>query len=545
MVKIFMFYNTGFTMSGNVPDSIDLLFTMPHRELENNYDMRQIEKASVSLAVTAKEAYDVDYIIIDDGQTKYCYFVTGFVNTAAKTCNFRLMLDALTTTEALSGGSSAISGWLSRKTFTLQEAGDIDRASISKLDDGFVPSKEFVSDYDNELIEPGTGGIPYIQATVDLRDASNVAKTYTDNTTDLSVAVPLLPINTDSTSIKIIGLGEYKLPGMAIFDGTQDKIIESISSIRSLGMDGAVQSSYIIPMSYATPDAPQVNGFFPLLQSGIKETKSKLNPIPIEVENAKAALFHQRIKLMAKCYPAEAEYSISQIGTEFKFKYWADPSPSGHPYCRPSKILENDNILFGAIRGADWQNMPFVFRFDSGSSIALREYNRNYQSEQLDYANSMASRAANQFNILNWLDTASNVQGGIEDSLKSVQNASQNAERIQEKMYFATPEIKFAKEPGMQNFIGNGFSLERTMLSDDDIRKYDEFIHKYGEAVNEAWDGKWNRSRYDYLQFDTIDFIHVDRPSRIHELAKEQLMAGVRVWHKAPSMSALKIGGNN
>ena len=552
MVKITLFYNTGFSLSGNVPDSIDLLYTIEHKELENNYDMRQIEKMTVSVAITSKEAYDVDYIILDDGQTKYCYFVTGFTNSAAKTCNLDLMLDALTTTEALSGGSSAISGWVNRKTFTLKEAKDKKRASKSILNEQFVPMEEMITEtYD--VFTPELENNFYVQSTVDLTQVSNKAKTYTDNVSGSNVVVPLLPPTDRMTEINIynyinedIQFGSYKLPGLAIFDGSKKEILEAINDIRSLGMENSIQSSYIIPKEYVFEQTGS-DGFINMLTGQTNKVYIEDDLDVSTVENAKAALLHTRIKLMSKCSNDEAEYSISQIGPDLAFKYWADPSPAGHPYCRPLEIEGNKNILYGAVSGAQWQNMPFVMS-GSGNAVLNRELSRIMEEKGTDIIGDIWGSIGNVVS-----SGASGIgeevmAGSIVESynlFNSGKSHIRDLERFNERAILRSPDVHFLREHNMQNFIGNGFLIQVQKLSDNDRRRFDEYLHINGEATSEKWDGKWNRSNYDILKFDQIDFIHVDRPSRIHELAKTQLMSGVRVWHKPPTTSALKIGGNN
>lgn len=572
--SVVIYFETGFD-NDNVPDSQALVAGMAHISL-TGMAMRQGLRSEIRVEITDSQAERADYCMINDGGYSYFYFVQGFNKISAKTYVLSLGLDALTTANALSKGSFSIDGRLRRRIKPAAERGNTDIVARLQIDDGFTPSYDTVHDYQTGLVGAGGSFYNMVHSTTDLLKDNVKAKKYIEKTTDNKtgdyVLVPQLNDPTPKTEFTILGASAetstYSMAGLGLYDGNNKTVTQSIMSLWSLGID-AIKNAYALPAKYAQAAG---TGFYSQVNSGVNTVSSSLSLVPgsYQPENYKAALLNQRITLISTASGDSQTFSLSQINAKFDFTYWADPTPDGRPYIKPSSLNGNDSLLYGTVAGGKWLTTPYAMpaAITFGGAQQNAEYNMDKwervgaalsplsgisASQVSDTANDFIDGAAVNGLKGGMLASKAGVVGmGMSAGLSAIP-AAYHANRAVKGPGYALdvgqrlrePDIKFTTQPGLQAFFGNDFNLDRERLDSRDIKQYDLFLHKYGEAVDESVEESkvYANSNYDYIQVESPIIIS-DKPKYIREQAKVQLSGGVRVWHSKPSLAALKIGGN-
>lgn len=567
--SVTLYKNTGYD-SNNIPDSMELLSSSESIIL-HDVKTRQTLRDKILVAISPGTASYIDYCIVGKNDTyPIAYWVVGYEAISAGAVALHLVIDAVTTVGALRKNSNVTQGWLKRATKTKEEIGDVEKASKITLGEPWVPSNDMEHDQVDDIVNAKMGGgNRYITSTVNLSTLNYKAKDYIDPETSSWVTVPELDPQGVPTSFVVeasssgIATEVTQIAGLSLFDGNDPSILGAVNVARSLGMDSAVQDSYIVPSVYAN-HITDGEGFVFSMTAPTGTVTADLDPIggSYVPENKKAALFHQRVSLRSTTSGDVNDYALSQIGTGFEFTYFADPAPWGKPYCRPKYVNGNANMLYGCTSGTEWQNFAIGYAKASGSKVIENQHNRDSLQQGIATAASflptassagtqgvtpgretsrMGQRAAGISSATASVEIAGAVVGGINNVL-----GMHNASRAYDEAYnFTVPEIAFAAQPGLQNYFGNDFSIVRSRLTDNDTRRFDEFLHKYGESVDEEFtiDKVYTRSKFNYIQCERV-FIDSPHPKWLREIAISQLEGGIRVWHTQPSSSALKIGGN-
>lgn len=543
-VNVILLKNSGYN-GLNIPDSIGTALKAQQLATTAIFKRQAENLLSIKVEITDNIADLVDYAILTKDGINYCYFVTSYAMTSPKTCVLSIQMDALTTINALSnGGSSSIKGWLKRKNKSDAEIQNKDLASKQKLSEPWQPETEKVDDYYSQVLGATSQNNDwYVLSTVDLGNLSHKAEKYiVDESGHNSVTVPKLPYVPEATVFSIGNYGKgWKIPFSAIYDGTDSTVKASVNDCRSLGVESAISASYTVPGIYSS------NSGGPLMSSvkGTLATKSTgiSADIPgVQVENLKAMYFHQNVKLMSMCSGDEKDFTVSQIGVDFVLTYYADPHPDGKPYCRFQTINGNsDNILLGAVKGSKWQNQALGWTQRSASAQAEHQYNRTAGMNSFQMARNIVRDGGTALATKNLGGMADAVLNGIQQGM-SLYN---NKKVFEEQQQLVSPEIKFVASDNMQNYVGNDFAIQRTRLSENDIHRFDTFLHQFGESVDMPFDIEdvYTRRNFNFVQCEKVT-IKTDFPRYVSELATKQIESGVRVWHTNPSMAALEIGGN-
>ena len=90
----------------------------------------------------------------------------------------------------------------------------------------------------------------------------------------------------------------------------------------------------------------------------------------------------------------------------------------------------------------------------------------------------------------------------------------------------------------------NAFYTIISSYSDTDLRAFDDFLTKYGYNVgNKAFEESdfYSRSHFNYVKLKSI-IMKSDRSMWMRNVAEEQLLRGVRIWHEYPSRGAIADG---
>lgn len=548
--------------SENVPDSQALAESTGTNIIQlNGVVMRQSGRDYIRVEIDDMTAREVDYLFLrKDGKTYY-YFVIGYNMVAQRTCELYLNLDGLTTINALANGSGVITGWMNRRNKTNGEMQNIDLASRLKLDEPFQPSEELVEDYHNNIVGAKNSGFSsLVQSVTDLTKTTKRATKYIADD-ESYVTVPNLSQLTQPTVFEISssdpGLNSaWSTAGMGIYKGSNSKVQDGISKNWSLGVD-SIKKSYVLPLAYGS--APEdTDGFVDRVTSNETIVAANVPALPggYVPENYKAAFLHQRITLRSTVSGASAEYSVAQIagsisGGLYQFVCWANPSPDGAPYCRPTSINGNGNRMFGAIRGSNWVNAPFANIGASGHKLDYKEkFNDGLFGRIMgDIAGVAGATAAAAVGLATAaggpVGTGLAVLGAEVSGMTFDNKYKGMVTDFAKASLLRSPDISFAAAGDMQNFIGNDFSVMRQRLNVTDIVRFDEFLHKYGESVSETFTtGKcYTRSNFNFIQVERV-VLKGSFPRWVSDVAVSQLNGGIRVWHTKPNVAALQIGGN-
>ena len=558
--SVYLIQDSGWD-SENVPDSQALAESTGTNKIQlNGVVMRQSGRDSIRVEIDDMTAREVDYLFLrKDGKTYY-YFVVGYNMVAQRTCELYLNLDGLTTINALANGSGPITGWMTRRNKTDGEMQNVDLASRLKLDEPFQPSEELVEDYHNNIVGAKNSGFSsLVHSVTNLTETTKRATKYIADD-DSYVTVPNLSQLTQPTVFEISssdpGLNSaWSTAGMGIYSGSNSKVQDGVSKNWSLGVD-SIKKSYVLPLAYGS--APEdTEGFVEKVTSNETVVTANIPALPggYVPENYKAAFLHQRITLRSTVSGESAEYSAAQIagsisGGLYDFVCWANPSPDGAPYCRPTSINGNGNRMFGAIRGSNWVNAPFA---NIGASGWQQDYKEKYNNglfgriigDIVGFAGAAVGAGSGALKegveFSGGLAAAGVVSHGMNMSNKYKGMSNDFAK----SSLLRSPDISFAAAGDMQNFIGNDFSVMRQRLNVTDIVRFDEFLHKYGESVSETFTTSkcYTRSNFNFIQVERV-VLKGSFPRWVSDVAVSQLNGGIRVWHTKPNVAALQIGGN-
>ena len=560
--SVYLVQNSGWDIE-NVPDSQALAESTGTNIIQlSGVVMRQSGRDSIRVEIDDMTAREVDYLFLrKDGKTYY-YFVIGYNMVAQRTCELYLELDGLTTINALANGLGVITGWMTRRNKTNGEMNNISLASKLKLSEPFTPSEEVVEDYDNSIVgAKKSGSTSLVHSVTNLTELGKKATKYIADDGSY-VTVPNLSRLTEETIFNIISSDSdldaaWSTVGMGIYRTDDSQVAEGIMKNWALGVD-SIKKSYILPLAYgyAPKDA---DGFVEMVTSTETVYTANIPVLPdgYVPENYKAALLHQKIKLISTVSGETAEFSASQIADsivdgKYDFVCWANPGPEGAPYCRPTVIKGNKSRMFGAVRGSNWQNAPFANTGQEGWAQTKKEtFNDGKFGEIIgDLVGITAGVAAVAGGTIVGGPIGGLAAGAAVAGLESQAMGMDNKYKAREAKFTAanllkSPEIAFAPSGDMQNFIGNDFSVIRERLDVDDIIRFDEFLHKYGESVSETFttDKCFTRSNYNFIQVERV-VLKGDFPRWVSDAAVAQLNGGVRIWHTRPNIAALQIGGN-
>lgn len=523
LMTVKCYYETGLTPN-NCLDSISKLDTLgfTSRAYESIWTLQDKEKQQIKIGTTYENIQNVDYCIINN----VGYWVTSVTMLNENNASLTLSADYLTTVGI--GNITVISGWCTRKCVT------DDTLFSNDIAEPFTPKSELVIDYGN-VIKPSTvADIDYqiIVSTVDLLTVGETAKTYTDENTQLSVAVPQVPQATENTLFTIPNISKgYYLPNAGCYNTRKANVLEGLTAVRSLGVDNCLVDSYSVPQEYVGRGSSTADRYGEL--GGINENiDSTLNPVYATVKNKKAlsGQFQQYVLLSVVSGDMQ-QFPVEQIinNNKVTWKLMSDLLPDGRPLARPAYYYSHSNDYWLAtVRGEQWQKNPLAYTGNSGQMISDIAFDRQMNLSNLKTAVGYGSPASLSNPFLP-LAIASDI-GSVRD--KTIQHFTERN--------IISPEIKFARTSSMQNYVGNYFYDMRYRLSDSDLIRFDNFLTQFGYAVFEPLDNSafTGRTHFNYVEADSVN-ISVPFPYSYRIGCINQLESGVRIWHDKPSSASM------
>lgn len=601
-VELFKF--TGFNQN-NIPDSVQILdeITGEHKTYVPSVFINQNGYlATIRVQGQWGGLRNIDYCRIksidEENYDKanfsdyYCYFVTNVFMHNDEVGELTLELDAITTVGLKR--MQFIDGWCVRRIIPQKEQ-SLENYQANIIGESWNPTNPMIVSSESNLIKTSQsilgvyneGNQNIVITTTDITNITNFAESYVTQTeAALEVAVPKLPVlpNEMYTEIDMVtGYHGYKytFPNGAFFSTNVDSVNEGIQSVRLLGVESSIIGSYSVPLMYCQGQQHTTTGHIKNIINRLGSYRSNESYIYADnVENLKVFALYNTYEIVSIAANNSAQYTFQDIyhkgDTAPLFKYWADVSPSGTPFIRPEYYHENNtDEWFGAIKGSNWLNNQIVFQ--TGSGIIQKLSNANYSmrrgflKDTVAYGNETiptAGQTAN--NLIKTVNTDTNaafVASGIGSSgvgalggiamaaqqlpllinsfIKNGLKYTDDLRSINMEASMAPPTIVFPYSTSIQSFVGNDFNLYHYKLSENDVRRFDNYLHRYGESVDEPFKTQFltSKQKYNYIQTTEI-VIRTDYGKEISEMCQNAFNRGVRIWHTLPTQEALQIGGN-
>lgn len=308
----------------------------------------------------------------------------------------------------------------------------------------------------------------------------------------------------------------------------------------------------------------------------------------------------------SETYNAYDIYSANTVSQNMiEFCMSEDLSPNGCPFVRPrfykGAEASNKTMLDNCVSGGQWLNTPIAFSQPSGNAINAANYNLIKQQANADWksaimnyrdgsyyfdkiANALSgsssaglsytpnkgpldlgkpgsnwdlSRVSATPNLSHMFQVASNVMDMGGDFTKDELYIESLARKImsQELRYnisqnIAAPDIRFANISNTQIYWGNLFAAFTTRLSETDLKRFDQYLTKYGYKVSEPLSNECFTGRENFNFVEAHNVAIGKGTSLRRKNAIERIFnMGVRVWHKLPLPGLLYInpitGGTN
>lgn len=557
-----LYYNTGFNIE-NSPDSITVLTSQPllSRVFNSIFIRQNMDLATIRIEAEWSNVENADYCIIGDR----AYFITGIGMVADNVAEIGLQLDSIATIGT--ANVTVLDGHCTRRIIPVAEQ-DITNYEGDVLSEDWRPQHELAMDTVRQVGHTTGGSVNLIQATVDLNNPKLDADVYQSESGDISVGVPKVKPPTENTTIGMyIGsdaIGSYRLPTSALFE-TDSVDEETLSNVRGLGIESSILNSYTIPKDYIRTISKASDNTVQQITN--KSVEVNTTNVPYEyfsgIENKKVFALYNRFVLASETSGDTQEYEFNQIynkgDTSPSWVVWADLSPTGNPYARPKYLYGDTKSYFtGVVKGTQWMNNELKYTEGSGWIKAKADRNWAIAKDMISAGMSLATLVATS-----GASMGANVAGGMTaqtaESLatkqivggvvrQGIQTGISSIDAIKNYRYnyeLVAPEVQFPYAPNLQSFVGNSFIVLRYRLKEADARRLDNYLHRYGESVDQPLRNyMFNKNpKYEYLVADNVQ-IKSNKGLRFNQDFCNRLARGVRIWHEIPTPEALNVGGN-
>ena len=398
------------------------------------------------------------------------------------------------------------------------------------------------------------------------------AKAYFDDDSD-KILVPELPnvqgINTTYTSHLVTPAKSANIALSNAFNAENSNVQSGMKSVRQLGIESCIGAAYMLPKAWAS--ITDNNGLITSITDKSREEVSALSQTWGSYKNNKVYSGQfQKIVVFSLASGDSCENRIEDIIDPEKGKItwiaYADTRYNGRPGCKPKWFKEHKNTaLMQAIHGANWQQTPFIYNISSGAgfiagahdmnnTIGLYKFLNNELGSILNMAIGGFDASTKGYSMSDSGMKASEMGGGLLGPIGGIANNYLNAvsnigyyrlelmkNRMETNHALLSNDIKFPQVPNMADYVGNAFYDLRYKLSDNDMTRFDNFLTAYGYAVDEPLKAECfsGREHFNFIQAKDVSLKISNAPQYLINGMIKQIEAGVRIWHKAPSESAL------
>lgn len=557
------YYNTGLTPT-NCLDSSSLLDSLgfSYKDFPDIAIKQDRGIIDIKINTNYDDIKNADYCKINNN----CYWITNIVMLNDNVAEVKLKQDCLTTVGIYPLFKiGIISGWCTRR-HVLE-----DNLYENILDEPFVPTNELEIDRGTVIIGSNDTGFYNIAlSSVDLLNITETASKYLDDEGD-KVLVPELPSvigqNTTYTSHLVSPAKTAYIALSNAYNLENSNVQVGVKNVRQLGVESCIGACYMLPKAWAT--ITENNGLITAINDKSRDVTSSLQQTWGTYKNKKVYSGQfQKIVVFSLASGESCESRVEDIiNTKTKQIVWAtyaDTRYSGKPGCKPKYFKGEENTaLIQAIHGANWQQTPFAYNMSSGlihstnnfaiqRSKAMLDLGNTYLNSMLNLATSGVGSAANALyasqespvlGMFAGISALGNVAQPIMNSAQATGNFL-----IREKGIFSdynssalSYDLQFPQEPNMADYVGNAFYDLRYRLSNNDMTRFDNFLTAYGYAVDEPLKSECfaGRQNFNYVQARDVSMTISDTPQYLISGIINQIEAGVRIWHTAPSASAL------
>lgn len=555
--EIKLYENSGFD-DVNIPDSYEkldepILTTNTISIVQN----RNLQK--VSIRADYETVKNCDYCKIGD----FYYAITSIIMTSSDICSVDLDFDGITSLGLQN--LEVLDGITERHHVSSDEFGE-----YTENDEMLICNKSLVVD-NIDKYKPLPGNLPIIEATVSIPDNSdsNNAITYSDPTTEKSIAIPqMVPLSdSDYTEFNIQNVKneEIKLPtikGVCYYSRLIQKVKEGLQRIRDLGIEQSIISQYSVFTDFINFEVDE-SGKINKLNGKFQEFYSFDNEPFIydtEIKNKRVLYGDYNKYCITTAAGNTGTYKPEEIYKKGETvpKIWGliDPRPSGKPFYRfqylnnkgPSLIYEDpgvEDFLQGAIAGSEWSTVPLIFSQKSGNLIDKQIYDSEYDMESAQY---QANTISDYFNIfkagISPMSDSSLPEGTIPGTASSAFNReierrklAYNFQKFQLSQSITVPSVQFPFSSDLyRDILRNGFIVYRYKPSRVDRQMQDKILTMYGYRHTTIFDKSMlsNREYFNYIKLTNLS-ISNNIPRWWKNRIYEQFINGVRIWHIKPS----------
>ena len=414
-----------------------------------------------------------------------------------------------------------------------------------------------------------------VESTIDLYELGST--TYNTNITfnsdgNGSCTIPKIPsLSTDFTSLSITEpdgtIKGLTLPCVTYFDGTNSQVKNGMAVARSLGVESAILTQYILPYDLFNVTIGS-RGMVSLVSG--KYATQAITTLPYTYTSVK----NNRV-----LYGSHNQYCIANIasGNELKINpediYNNDTSPtifcmadgrSGQsPFYRFQTINKNSSEWYiNSVQGLQWQNAPIKYTGTSGELLTNQYFDYNQKLEMIErnreLGKSYASDLVNSISGLSLNDPMTWATSGVKAAASTANYIYENTigytdfqnKRSLEKAQFQSsqsvvaPTIRFPRSNSIRDLIGNGIYAYRYRYTDNDITKLDKVLTMYGYKdvkptdLTDFTSGKY----FNYVEATNLQIqTNIPLQLRIIEGVKSQIASGVRVWKVNPDVSYYEL----
>lgn len=574
-----LYYNTGLG-PGNCLDSISKLDTLgfTSRECPQVAILQDRGRVDIRINISYDNVKDADYCKINN----VGYWIVGIAMLNENVASLTLQQDFITTIGV--DNITILGGWCTRRCVT------DDTIFSNVIPEDFVPMHELVVDGCTEISNgvSNSGHINVLLSNINLLDLEAVAEAYTD-IDDNKVLVPQLPSVSGGTTLYTFhpnGTATYttNIAMTTAYNPNNSDVLEGIKKLRSLGIESAIGASYQIPSQWVS--AEESGGVYTLLVDNWHHTGSSLSTKWGSYKNNKVYSGQfQTVVCYSICSGERTEFSVEDIvdsSGNVNWTLFADVRYNGYPACKPTYFKNKSNdSQFGVIKGAGWQQTPFMYNAPSGfavdTSAVLRDAMINAKNTRMQAAfnlpgqlgsvaekaimstaglnmaevnnmgiqNSFVQGQANNFANIQYgtsmVGTAGSAISNLGSTVVNMLNLKRSVNTgITDIMRKLTPDIQFPMIPQLQDFLGNKFYEMRYRLADVDMQRFDNYLTAFGYAVYEPLtiDCFKGRTNFNFVQADDVN-IKSNFPLYINSGAIDQIQSGVRIWHTSPSRAKL------
>lgn len=252
--------------------------------------------------------------------------------------------------------------------------------------------------------------------------------------------------------------------------------------------------------------------------------------------------------------PAQATYTAScYIG--------ADIRPNGSPFFLFRYINQNEQVknkTYEIINGGAWRKITLTAEGVSNKNYENARINQQANMAKMSAGMQIGIGAAGLAAVVLSGGTAGvvaatagmmagNLLGGITGYAKADYNQAEQQRLLAMQGEQASTQLTISNSEYLRDIADNYFVAIIATYSDTDMEAYDTFLTKYGYNVgNKPITNAdfYSRPAFNYMRINDITIESVHNNSNLINKVKEQLQAGVRIWHKKPTPQDMFAGGN-